>query len=121
MPFSQLSTFADSASLHLSIDFVLFFLEVEKKTLLVVNKVRYSPFSYRILAAQMKAAIQVSLVQGRDIDFPRKKAKRRHMYQSNGFLSVNDSCNTKDTVSPYWNTFHLAITKLKQKFRKNIQ
>ncbi len=30
MPFSQLSTFADSASLHLSIDFVMFFLEAEK-------------------------------------------------------------------------------------------
>jgi hypothetical protein len=55
-----------------------------------VNKVRYSPFSYRILAAQMKAAIQVSLVQGRDIDFPRKKAKRRHMYQSNGFQLRTD-------------------------------
>jgi hypothetical protein len=57
-----LSAFADSASLHLNIDFVLFFLEVGKNALLTVNKARHSPFSYRILSAQMKAATQVSLV-----------------------------------------------------------
>jgi hypothetical protein len=53
-------------------------LEVEKNPLLTVEKARHSPFFYRILAAQMKAAIQVFLLQDRGIDFPRKKVKRRH-------------------------------------------
>ena len=61
---ARLSTLADSASLHLGIDFVLFFLKVGKNRLLTVNKVCHSPFSYRIFATQMKAAIQVYSVRG---------------------------------------------------------
>ncbi len=38
---------ADSASLHLCIDIVLFLLEFGKNPLMTVNKVRHSPFSYQ--------------------------------------------------------------------------
>jgi hypothetical protein len=55
-------TLADSASLHLRIDFVLFLLEAGKNPPMTANKVRHSPFSYQIFAMQVKAAIQVCCV-----------------------------------------------------------
>jgi hypothetical protein len=47
---------ADSASLHLCIDFVFFFLDVEKNPVTTVNQVRHSLFSYHIFSMQIKAA-----------------------------------------------------------------
>jgi hypothetical protein len=61
------------ASLHLCINFVLFFLEVGKNPLMTANKVRHSPFSYQIFSMQVKAAVQVAM--HKDIDFQRKKSK----------------------------------------------
>ena len=56
-------TLADSALLHLCIDFVLFFLEVGKNPLMTANKVLYSQSSYQIFTVQARAAIQVCCVQ----------------------------------------------------------
>jgi hypothetical protein len=67
------STLADSASHYLYINFVLFFLKVGKNTLMTANKVPHSPYSYQILARQMKTTIQVAVYK--DIDFSRKKNK----------------------------------------------
>jgi hypothetical protein len=76
---------ADSASLHLCIDFVLFFLVVEKNPLMSANKVRHSPFSSHIFAMQMKVVIQMGCVQG----YCRSaKKEHRHVRQSTFFPSL---------------------------------
>ncbi len=94
-----LSTFAGPTSLHLSIDFVLFFLKVGKKLPLKVNKVRHSPLPFRIFAAQMKAAIRVYFVYGHRLSA--KKNKEKTCVSINFyFFSVDNSCDTKDTLCP---------------------
>jgi hypothetical protein len=57
------SALADSASLHLCVDFVFFRLNIGKNPLLTANKVRHSPFSHQIFAMQMTVAIQAGCVQ----------------------------------------------------------
>jgi hypothetical protein len=86
-------TLADSASLHLCIDCVVF-VGSWKNALMTANRVRYSPFSYQIFAMQVKAA-RFKYVVCKDIDFPRKK-EQKYMRQST-FLSlcVDDSCDAK--------------------------
>ena len=93
---NNITTLADSALLHLCIDFVLFFLEVGKKPLMTANKVLHSPFSYQIFTMQVKAAIQVCCVQRHLLS---AKKEQKHVRQSTfSFLSVNDSCDTKDIL-----------------------
>jgi hypothetical protein len=58
-----LVTLANSMSPHLSIDFVCFLVNWKKTSLMTINKVRHSPFSYRIFATQMKAAVPVYFSQ----------------------------------------------------------
>ena len=65
-----------STSLHMCIDFVLFFLEVGKNPLMTVNKVRHSLFSYQIFTMQLKAAMHVCCAQGHRL-FAKKE--QRHV------------------------------------------
>ena len=76
------STLADSALLHLCIDFVLFYLEVGKNPLITANKVRHFPFSYQIFTMQAKAAIQVCCVQIHRLS---AKKEQKHVRQSTFF------------------------------------
>jgi hypothetical protein len=70
---------ADSASLHLCIDFVFSFFDVGKNPLMTANKVHHSPFSSHIFAMQMKVVIQIDCVQG----YCRSaKKEHRHVGQS---------------------------------------
>jgi hypothetical protein len=74
---------AASASLHLCIDFVFFFLDVGKNPLTTVNQVRHSSFSHHIFVMQMKAAIQMGCLQECRLS---AKNEQRHVRQSTFFF-----------------------------------
>jgi hypothetical protein len=59
------SAVADSAPLHLCIDFgiVLFILEVGENLLMTANKVRHSSFSYQIFAMQIRPLLKLLCVK----------------------------------------------------------
>ncbi len=78
--------------------FDCFFLEVGKNPLMTANKVQHSPFSYEILAVQMKAAIQVCCMKAHRLS---AKAEQKYVRQSI-FLSlsrfIGESCDAKDIL-----------------------
>ncbi len=72
---ASLLRLADSASLHLSIDFVLCFLHVCKKPLLAVNKMRHSSIAYRTFLCKRKQLPKYTVCI--HTVFPRKRRKER--------------------------------------------